>query len=127
MAASLKDELKAGTATVPTPPKESDQQQKQPPSQQVADADSPQPRFKRPRAPRDERPEASQKLLMGDYFEEEQLARELNVTRRTLRLWRLRHTVPPFGRLGKRIVYRVEAVRGWLASLDKPQRGRRTA
>jgi hypothetical protein len=64
-------------------------------------------------------------VLLGDYFEEDQLAAELGVTRRTLRMWRLRHTGPPWGRIGKRTIYNIAAVKTWLEGRDRPQRGRR--
>jgi hypothetical protein len=69
----------------------------------------------------------NQKVLLREYFEEAELAHELDVTPRTLRLWRMRRTGPPWGRIGKRVIYRIDGVRTWLADLDKPQRSSRRA
>jgi hypothetical protein len=117
-------ESAAAVNTVTAP--ESDDQHKVPPQAQ-AERPGMLPHKNELREARDERPEAHQKHLLSDYLDEYDLARELNVTPRTLRLWRMRRTGPAWGRIGKRVIYNIEAVRTWLASLDKPQRSRRAA
>ena len=58
---------------------------------------------------------------LQDNIPEQELADELGRTVRTLQRWRSERTGPPFIRLGRQILYRREAVREWLKSLEQEQ------
>ena len=47
------------------------------------------------------------------FLDEEELARRLNVSRRTLQRWRMTGEGPPFTRLGARIGYPLGALEKW--------------
>lgn len=57
--------------------------------------------------------------LLGDLLSEEDLARELGLTARTLRRWRALREGPPWLRVGRQIFYRREAVLGWLRGRER--------
>ena len=54
--------------------------------------------------------------LLGDFLTEPELARELGVCQMTVRRWRAVGDAPPTTRLGRRILYRRDAVADWLKS-----------
>jgi hypothetical protein len=71
-------------------------------------------------------------LTLGEYVTPEQLAQHLGKSTRTLARWHARRIGPPRCSVGKLILYRVAAVRTWLAeretipvALGNPQAGAR--
>jgi hypothetical protein len=50
---------------------------------------------------------------------EEEAARQLNKSPRTLKRWRGARWGPPFIMIGNRVYYRREAVREWLLALER--------
>ena len=54
--------------------------------------------------------------VLSGYLSQQELAAQLNLKLRTLQLWEARREGPPVTRLGKRPLYRREAVAAWLAS-----------
>ncbi|HXF53400.1 MAG TPA: helix-turn-helix domain-containing protein [Hyphomicrobiaceae bacterium] len=54
--------------------------------------------------------------ILAGYMTEQELADELDVTRRTLMNWRARGEAPPMTRIGLRIYYARDDVRKWLRS-----------
>lgn len=52
--------------------------------------------------------------LLGEYMDRHELARQLGVSLDTLSKWSTQRIGPPRVRLGRRILYRREAVREWL-------------
>lgn len=66
--------------------------------------------------------------VLTEYFDEDQLAREIDLSKRTLKRWRVERVGPPWTRVGRRVVYRKEAVREWLRQREqRPARERATA
>lgn len=65
--------------------------------------------------------------LLSDYIDKPQLAKELKRTVRTLDRLLLHGDGPPFVRIGKRVLFRRDAVLEWLRSREQPGRpvGRR--
>jgi hypothetical protein len=68
-----------------------------------------------------EKPES----VLADLIPEVQLAKQLDVTRKTLRLWRRQRRGPVHTPVGRRIFYRRERVEEWLRSREQTQRRRR--
>jgi predicted DNA-binding transcriptional regulator AlpA len=67
-------------------------------------------------------PEApSPSLLAGEFFEPDALARELNVSPRTIARWHARREGPPRVKQGRTILYRKSAVIEWLQSRERAQ------
>ena len=65
-------------------------------------------------------------MSLQNYISESILATELGLTIRTLARLRAMRTGPPFTQLGRKIVYRREAVEAWLRSREVvPQSTRR--
>lgn len=65
--------------------------------------------------------------LLSDYLDEDQMAHELGVTKRTLAMWRNKRRGPAWTKLGRKVVYRRGAVAEWITSQEqKPvrQKGR---
>ena len=60
--------------------------------------------------------------LLSGYIEKPQLASELHRNVRTIDRWILRGEGPPFIRVGKKILFRREAVLGWLLARETPAR-----
>jgi hypothetical protein len=58
--------------------------------------------------------------LLKDFFSESTLAAELDVTIRTLRRWRRERTGPSVTHIGRKRMYRIDAVERWLASREQP-------
>ena len=66
--------------------------------------------------------------VLDDKMTEAELAEEVARHVRTVQLWRAQRTGPPFIRLGRQILYRRQAVREWIDSLEHEQpRARRSA
>jgi DNA-binding transcriptional MerR regulator len=66
--------------------------------------------------------------VLSEYITPAQLADELGVTVRTLRLWQQRRVGPPITRIGKRVMYARASVRDWLLALEQRRdTGRRRA
>jgi hypothetical protein len=64
--------------------------------------------------------------LLGDYFAENELAAELDVTVRTIQRWRADREGPPVTFIGNRPVYSKASVRAWLKNREeKAARNRR--
>jgi predicted site-specific integrase-resolvase len=59
------------------------------------------------------------KPKIDGYLSEEELAAQLGVVPRTLKRWRMRGQGPPFTRIVRRPVYRIESVRKWLQSRER--------
>jgi hypothetical protein len=57
--------------------------------------------------------------LLSDYYDEHQLAEELDHDVRTLRGWRRYGKGPPFTRIGRRAFYRKSAVVEWLLARER--------
>lgn len=69
---------------------------------------------------------SEQNSLLSGYLSQEELAREINVTVRTVQRWEAQRLGPPITRVGGRPMYRKESVREWLHSLEaKPAPDRR--
>ncbi len=65
--------------------------------------------------------------ISDEFIPEPKLARELGRDTRTLQRWRAQRTSPPFIRMGRQVLYRRDAVRGWLIDLEREQpRAKRT-
>jgi len=59
--------------------------------------------------------------LLSDYLSREDLARELEVTLRTVDEWRERKTGPAPTRVGRQIRYKRSTVVAWLESREEPR------
>jgi hypothetical protein len=57
-------------------------------------------------------------LTLGEYVTPDQLAQHLGVSVRTLSRWHARRIGPPRCSVGKLILYRVAAVRAWMAERE---------
>jgi predicted site-specific integrase-resolvase len=57
--------------------------------------------------------------LLAEYFDEDELAEEVDHSVRTLRGWRREGKGPPFVRIGRRALYRKNGVLEWLRSKEK--------
>ena len=63
--------------------------------------------------------------ILDDYLTRDELASELNVTKRTLIRWQNQRDGLPFIMLGGRVLYRRASVLVWLKDLEKwPNPGR---
>jgi len=56
--------------------------------------------------------------ILAEYMTESQLAAQLHVSTMTLKRWRALREAPPIIRLGRRILYRRDAVEKWLAGRE---------
>ena len=66
--------------------------------------------------------------LLAPYLTRDELAKQLDVTVRTLERWRSEGKGPPVTLKGHVPIYRIEAVQAWLRSCEKPMpRERRRA
>jgi excisionase family DNA binding protein len=63
---------------------------------------------------------SSSRSVLDGYLTEKQLAEQIGVHERTLWRWRESGTGPAATFMGRRPLYRVEAVRQWLAAQEKP-------
>jgi hypothetical protein len=68
----------------------------------------------------DEHPASSNPILDG-YLPQADTARALGKCVRTLKRWRTKRYGPPVTWIGNRPLYRIEAVREWLATQEQPQ------
>jgi hypothetical protein len=57
--------------------------------------------------------------VLSEHMEDSELATDLKKSPRTLARWRRLREGPPFLRVGRRILYRREAVKNWLLSLER--------
>jgi hypothetical protein len=57
--------------------------------------------------------------ILSEYLDTDGLAVALDVTPRTIIRWRLEKTGRPITHLGRRILYRIEGVRAWLAAQER--------
>jgi len=60
--------------------------------------------------PKDDQPEP----LLSDWMGRSELAGVLEVSEETLRRWQAQGIGPPLAKLGRRVLYRREAVRAWM-------------
>ena len=67
-------------------------------------------------------PEVDTGLLTG-WLNRTDLARELTLSVDTLQRWETRRMGPPCVRVGRKVLYRMEAVRDWLREQGGPQGG----
>lgn len=63
--------------------------------------------------------ETESRSILDGYISERQLAEQIGRTVRTVRRWAALREGPPRTRVGKQVLYRLESVREWLASLEK--------
>lgn len=70
-------------------------------------------KFERPAAPAPESP------LLSEHMSRDDLAAELGVSKDTLARWHSQRIGPPSVKLGKRTLYRREAVREWLIARER--------
>ena len=64
--------------------------------------------------------------LLGDYFDERELARELKMSLKTLHRWAEQGRGPVRSKIGRRTFYSRQAVAAWLESCEQSKRdGRR--
>ena len=72
-------------------------------------------------------PEVDTGLLTG-WLDRADLARELTLSVDTLQRWETRRMGPPCVRVGRKVLYRMEAVRDWLREQEASKAGqKRTA
>jgi hypothetical protein len=57
--------------------------------------------------------------LLSEFFEKEELAKELNKTPRTLDRWDTLGIGPPRTRVGRKVLYRRTSVLRWLAAQEQ--------
>jgi hypothetical protein len=69
-------------------------------------------------------PNIISKAILSDYVAEADLAKELNVTVRTLARWRALRIGPDPTKIGRRVYYSPEARARWLQSREHPARPR---
>ena len=62
----------------------------------------------------------SPRVLAG-YLPEAEVAVELGLTARTLRLWRQQRRGPPYLKIGSAVLYPQDGLLGWLKSLEVTQ------
>ena len=67
-------------------------------------------------------PEVDSGLLTG-WLNRTDLARELTLTVDTLQRWETRRMGPPCVRVGRKVLYRMEAVRDWLREQEARKAG----
>ncbi|MEI9899636.1 MAG: hypothetical protein WDN31_05240 [Hyphomicrobium sp.] len=57
--------------------------------------------------------------ILDEYLPREQLAKDMNVTVRTLDRWARAPDGLPFTKIGGRIFFRIASVRAWLAARER--------
>ena len=67
-------------------------------------------------------PEVDSGLLIG-WLDRTDLARELTLSVDTLQRWETRRMGPPCVRVGRKVLYRMEAVRDWLRDQEARKAG----
>jgi predicted DNA-binding transcriptional regulator AlpA len=60
-------------------------------------------------------------IVRLDYLEPAELARELDVSERTIHRWHVMRIGPPRVTIGRTVLYRRESVRQWLESREESQ------
>ncbi len=70
----------------------------------------------------DATPEVDTGLLIG-WLNRTDLARELTLSVDTLQRWETRRMGPPCVRVGRKVLYRMEAVRAWLREQEARKQG----
>ena len=73
-------------------------------------------------AAEDAAPEVDSGLLIG-WLNRTDLARDLNLSVETLQHWETRRVGPPCVRVGRKVLYRMEAVRDWLREQEARKAG----
>lgn len=61
--------------------------------------------------------------LLGGWLERAELARELTLSIDTLQRWETRRVGPPCVRVGRKVLYRKDAVREWLREQEARKTG----
>lgn len=61
--------------------------------------------------------------LLGGWLERAELARELTLSIDTLQRWETRRVGPPCVRIGRKVLYRKDAVREWLREQEARKTG----
>ena len=74
------------------------------------------------KAPDEAEPEIDTGLLTG-WLNRTDLARELTLSVDTLQRWETRRVGPPCVRVGRKVLYRMEAVRDWLREQEVRKSG----
>ena len=74
------------------------------------------------KAPDEAEPEIDTGLLTG-WLNRTDLARELTLSVDTLQRWETRRVGPPCVRVGRKVLYRMEAVRDWLRDQEARKAG----
>ena len=59
--------------------------------------------------------------ISDEFIPEPKLASELGRDTRTLQRWRAQRVGPPYIRMGRQVLYRRDAVRGWLIAMEQEQ------
>ncbi len=59
--------------------------------------------------------------ISDEFIPEPKLAGELGRDTRTLQRWRSQRVGPPYIRMGRQVLYRRDAVRGWLIAMEQEQ------
>jgi predicted DNA-binding transcriptional regulator AlpA len=57
--------------------------------------------------------------VLDDYLTDEQLAKALGRSPRTIARWRSLNEAPPATRIGRQILYKLDSVKAWLASREE--------
>ena len=63
------------------------------------------------------KPNEAGRRILGDYLTEKQLAAELNFSTR-----QLKRCGPPYSRIGRSVLYRIESVRQWMIAQERSPR-----
>jgi predicted DNA-binding transcriptional regulator AlpA len=71
--------------------------------------------------PEIENPETKQSEESTGYLKPEELARELDVSERTIARWHNLREGPPRVEFGRKVYYRLESVIAWIASCEHPE------
>ncbi|MGY6704916.1 helix-turn-helix transcriptional regulator [Roseinatronobacter sp.] len=66
-------------------------------------------------------PQPADDKLLSAWLTRKELAQELGVTAATLARWHTEGSAPPCTKVGKKILYRREAVQQWLISRERGQ------
>ncbi|KPQ06173.1 MAG: putative site-specific integrase-resolvase [Rhodobacteraceae bacterium HLUCCA12] len=56
--------------------------------------------------------------LLSDWMDRQELAETLGISVETLRRWQAQGIGPPLAKLGRRVLYRREAVRQWMVTRE---------
>ncbi|HZP45428.1 MAG TPA: helix-turn-helix domain-containing protein [Candidatus Binataceae bacterium] len=64
---------------------------------------------------------ADEALLLAGYLKPKDLAKELDVSERTIARWHHFREGPPRVEIGRKVYYRKESVKAWIASCEHPE------